>query len=389
MTGVYILLIAILGILSFSAWKLTSRQTENVDPRMKAELEKKTEENGELRSKLEDATREKNELSGKGKQLYDNYKNLEADYKGTLKERDSLRDRVTKFETQQEQRQKKQEEMVAKLEAAEKALADERHRIRHEDEERLAQKEAERDRLWNDHENAVVARLSEITKKPQYAFTSYDNTNLPEGFHGNLKPDFLIEFLDQYVIFDAKVSKATNLQVYINDQVKSTAKKVKGKEKIYPTVFLVVPTDAIGELKKTSYYEEGFTFFVVSPEALEPILASLKRIENYEFAEAMDPQERENIVDLVAQFDFHISTRNAADLFLMQHGIETLAKTQATDPELAKEVAIKKAKMRVLNQKSSDQKAFVANPELVSDRLLELIQPKSQIAKEDIERLKN
>ena len=191
------------------------------------------------------------------------------------------------------------------------------------------------------------------------------------------------------MIFDAKVSKATNLQTYISEQVKSTAKKVKGKENIYPRIFLVVPTHAVSEMKKTSYYEEGFTFFVVSPEALEPILASLKRIADYEFAEAMDPLERENIVDLIAQFDFHISTRNAADLFLMQHGIETIGKTQSINPDLAKEVAIKKAKMRVLSQKSSDQKQFIANPELISERLLELVSPKSQISKEDIDQMKS
>jgi len=389
MTSTTILLVAILGLLVFVSWKLMSAQAEKADPRVKAELERKTEELGEVKKDLQNALSEKNELTGKGKQLYENYKNLEADLKAALKERETLRDRVTKFETQQEQRQKKQEEMIAKLEAAERALEDERKRVRHEDEEREKQKEEEYDRLWAEHENAVVSLLTDLCKKKEYAFTSYDNTNLPEGFHGNLKPDFLIEFLGQYVIFDAKVSKADNLQVYINDQVKKTVAKVKGKENIYPRIFLVVPTHAVQELKKTSYYEEGFTIYVISPEALEPILASLKRISEYELAETMDPQERENIVDLIAQFDFHISTRNAFDLFLMQHGVETLRKTQAINPEIAKEAMIKKAKMRALSQKTADHKQLVANPELVQERLLELIEPKSQIQKEDIERLKN
>ena len=36
-----------------------------------------------------------------------------------------------------------------------------------------------------------------------------------EDFIGKFKPDVVISFLNQYVIFDAKVSKAENLNTYI------------------------------------------------------------------------------------------------------------------------------------------------------------------------------
>jgi hypothetical protein len=170
----------------------------------------------------------------------------------------------------------------------------------------------------------------------------------------------------------------------MKESVKKTAAKIKGNQKIYSTVFLVVPTDAVQSLKQVSFYEEGFTFYVISPEALEPILASLKRMESYEFTEGIDPQERENIVDLVAAFDFHVSTRNAHELQMIYHGLETLHKAQNTNPELMAEAMIKKAKIRNLNLSTAETKELVANPKEVAQQLLELVEPKAKISKEDL-----
>jgi len=368
------------AFIGFQQW----RSQADGDPRLKAEIEKKNQDIGELKNQMIEMKSEKDELAGKGKQLYDNFKNLEADMKAMSKERDGLSVRVTKFEAENEQKQKRHEDMATKLEEAKAALEDEKVRIRREDEERQQQLIEDRDRMWNDHEQSVVALLGGLTKKEHCEFTSYSNTNLPEGFSGSLKPDFMISFLEQYIIFDAKVSRSQDLQNYMKESVKKTAAKIKGNQKIYSTVFLVVPTDAVQSLKQVSFYEEGFTFYVISPEALEPILASLKRMESYEFTEGIDPQERENIVDLVAAFDFHVSTRNAHELQMIYHGLETLHKAQNTNPELMAEAMIKKAKIRNLNLSTAETKELVANPKEVAQQLLELVEPKAKISKEDL-----
>ncbi len=368
------------AFIGFQQW----RSQADGDPRLKAEIEKKNQDIGELKNQMIEMKSEKDELAGKGKQLYDNFKNLEADMKAMSKERDGLSVRVTKFEAENEQKQKRHEDMATKLEEAKAALEDEKVRIRREDKERQQQLIEDRDRMWNDHEQSVVALLGGLTKKEHCEFTSYSNTNLPEGFSGSLKPDFMISFLEQYIIFDAKVSRSQDLQNYMKESVKKTAAKIKGNQKIYSTVFLVVPTDAVQSLKQVSFYEEGFTFYVISPEALEPILASLKRMESYEFTEGIDPQERENIVDLVAAFDFHVSTRNAHELQMIYHGLETLHKAQNTNPELMAEAMIKKAKIRNLNLSTAETKELVANPKEVAQQLLELVEPKAKISKEDL-----
>ncbi|MCF7844610.1 MAG: hypothetical protein K9M03_02160 [Kiritimatiellales bacterium] len=378
MTLTNILLSATLIGIGIVLFKVSRTRGEG-DPLLEAELDRRKEEIGELKGKLDEQKSELNELKGKGKQL-------SADYMKAQAKNEELGAQVAEFKAQQKQREQDQEHALVKLDAAEKSLADEKLRIRREDEERLQKAEEERDRMWAEHEISVVSLLTDLCKKRQYSFTCYDNTTLPEeeGFRGHFKPDFVISFLDQFVIFDAKVSKSENIQKYIQDNVKSTAKKAKGKENIYPTIFFVVPTEAMKELKQTAYYEDGFTFYAVSPEALEPILASLKKIATYELAQEMDPQERENIIDLIAQFDFHISTRNTIDYGLMQHGLDTLSRVQSMNPDLIKEVAVKKGKMRNLNMNTAENKQMIASPEALHQKLLELVEPKAKIAKEDV-----
>lgn len=338
-----------------------------------------------LEKELEAERKEKNELSGKGKELFGRFKDLESEYKSTVKERDALQKVVTKFETMKEAQEKDYRDMVQKMENVEKALEKERQRVIRDDEERLKMAEEERDRLWANHENAVVATLSDLCKLPQFQFTSYTNNNLPEDFTGKLKPDFFIDFLGQYVIFDAKVSKAQSLQTYIDEAVKSTAEKVKKNGKIYPHVFLVVPTEAISELKKLMYAKDEFYFYIVSREALAPILASLKRISTYELAEQLDPQKRENIINVIAELSLHISYRNAHELLLTKMGAETLERTAILAPEIAQEVEQKQAEKKLSQLTPTEIKRLTGSLTEQNITMTQLASPKASVKKSMIE----
>ncbi len=312
---------------------------------------------------------------------------LEAKHDALQKERDSLAKELSKFEESADRKQKEFENQIADLRAAMKGFEDEKIRIRREDEEKLRQQEEERDRIWNDHELNVIAKLTDLCKQPQYAFTSYSNTSLPEGFDGSLKPDFMISFLDQYIIFDAKKSKSESLQTYINNTVKSTVTKVKKNPLIASMIYLVVPTEAIGELKVHHQVHDGYTLFIVSPEALAPILASLKRIAAYEFAEQMDPQQRDNIVNFIADLDVHVSMRNSADLILTKQGADLLDKIAKIDPLLQEEVAQKKQeKLKNLPTIMNNVfKKLVASREEQFAETERLVAPRAPVQRKDLQ----
>jgi hypothetical protein len=210
---------------------------------------------------------------------------------------------------------------------------------------------------------------------------------LPDDFDGSLKPDFMIEFLDQYVIFDAKVSKAESLQTYINNTVKSTAQKLKKNPKIYPSVFFVVPSAALAELKKTYFSQDGFVFYVIPPEAVPVILSSLKRIATYELAEQLDPQERENIVNLIAEFDYHINLRNAADLFISKLGTSLLERTEQLSPELRDQIELKKRDMKSPFN-IAEIKKMILSQTLQNEEIARMVSPKASVKTTFVETVK-
>lgn len=366
--------------LAFILFKITAKSVAPVGE--DAILKQKNEEIGELKTALKEMRSEMDEKAGKSKQLYENYKNLEADMKILRKERDDLSARVAKFETTEEQRQKRQEDLTLKLEEARSALEDEKRRIRRDDELKQAEALQERDRMWNEHEQTVNAALREICQKPQYAFRAFDNANLPEGFDGSLKPDYMIEFLGQHIVFDAKVTRSQDINNYIREAVKSTAKKVKGNPAIYPVIFLVIPTDAVAEMKQLTFVEGGFTFFVISPDALEPILASFKKITAYELADQFDPQERESIVNWIAELDFHINARNSFDVLLAEMGAKMLTDTRRLNPELAEEVGRRQEKMKAPTLPPSEMKRLISSIVVRTEKIAELTEPSAKVRKQ-------
>lgn len=383
MTPLYILFGLTFAALAFIAWKLMGlqRSDDGVDAVLKAKFESAQEKLGELSEKLRAAESKRDEFSGKNKELFASKTQLEAEVK-------TLSKKLAEYEASDDRREKEIQLRTQELKSAREGYEKEVKRVQREDEERLKSAEEERDRLWNDHETNVIAILRELCKKPEYGFTCYDNNNLPAGFDGTLKPDFLIEFLGQYVIFDAKVSKAKSLQTYITDAVKKTVDKVKNNDKIARFLYLVVPAEAIAELKgRTSFANGDYNVYIVSPDALAPVLASLKRITSYEIAEKLDPMERENIVNLIANFDWHISTRNAFDIVMAKMGADIVGSVQSLAPDLAADVLERKEKLGVMIPNKTEVKRLL-NPDTRLQEVHEMESPKAKVAKKAIDAAK-
>lgn len=351
--------------------------------RAQADLENKNQKQGELYKELENEKKEKNELSGKNKTLFVENENLKGEIKHIREKLNEKEKIVSRFEEIQERREKEFEQKVEKLEHSRERLEKEQARVIREDEEKQKKILEEKNRVWNDHENSVLANLREICQKPEIGFQFYENTNLPADFDGKLKPDFLVHFLGQYIIFDAKKSK--DIKTYIPDQVKKTATKCKNQENIYSTIFFVVPQEEIGQLKKLSFFEEGFSFFVISENALEPILANFKRITEYEKIQEFDPQDRENIVNIIANYDRHISFQNAANILLTKESVGLMSTKEALPEDFQKEIETRKQSMRPIKLKESDVKKISQNIDIQKREVGKLTSPKVAIESEEIE----
>lgn len=346
---------------------------------MKAELTEKNKKLGELTQELQTEKSERDQLSGKGKQLFVEITTLKEKHDSLMKEKERVAQELVHFQAEEKRKTESFDKKISQLDEAKNALEDEKKRIRKEDEEEAEQEKANRDRMWSEHEENVKSTLFELAKRPQYNFQSYDNKNLPEGFGGKFKPDFMIEFLGQYVIFDAKVSRSDSLQTYVNNQIKSTAEKINNDAKIYPMIFFVVPTDAIALLTKTHFQEQGYEFFIISPEAIPMLLSAFKKISAYELAEQMDPRDRENIVTLIAEFDHHINMRNALDIIASQTGIAVLSKVQNLKKDLKEEIRMKKGKMRIQPPSPTELKTLMLDTDTQQDEINTLTSPQASI----------
>jgi len=374
----YLILIALLGLIGFLVWDKALNKPE--DQNIKKEMEDTYREKiTDLEIKLKKAESERDELSGKGKEMFVHLTSIKEKHQGLSEKLQETQKQVTQYESEENARDKEFKKQVSDLEEARKSLEDEKARVRKEDELRLEEVEAERDRVWNEHENACLSIMREVCQKPELAFSFFDNGNLPNSFDGTLKPDFLVEFLGQYIIFDAKMSRSANLQTYLNEQVKKTVKKIKAsknKDEIYQTIFFIIPTIEITTLKKTHFYEEGYSFYVVPIESFEAIVASYKKVTHYELAESFDPKERENIVNLIASYDQHISRQNAINLLTSIEGLKVMHQKGSLNDEMREDVETTKKKMRLENLKPTDLKRFIQNPGEQINAIKGMIEPK-------------
>ena len=347
------------------------------------------EEFARIEAELKNIQEDKQKYLVRGQELSKQNIALEEKNKATQVTIHDLQKKLAHFEEQKERLHKEHESSVTKLEQSRQALEDEKKRIRTEDEEEKTRQEQDRDRIWNEHEATTLRILKTICTKPDIDFIYYDNTNLPESFDGKFKPDFLVEFLGQYIIFDAKMSKSSDLQKYLKDQVKSTVKKIQestNNTEIYPVVFFVVPTIEIAKLQEISFYENGYKFFIIPVEAVESIVQSYKKIKDYDLAESFDPKERENIVNVIAGFDQFVQQQNAYHILSTLQGLK-ISKNQEVLSEDIKQATVNlKQKIRLDNFKPTDIKKLMQNPEAQIQELKNLIEPKKpEISKQDIQ----
>ncbi|MCF7812223.1 hypothetical protein K9M59_01315 [Candidatus Gracilibacteria bacterium] len=349
---------------------------ENIQ--LKSDIEERNKKLLELPSLKEQSVAQKQIIEEKQRRILQ----LEAKEEQLQERLKETGNKLNKLEEQQERKEKEFQALVEKLSKAEEKLQEEQSRIRREDEKKLAQEQEERDRIWNDHENLVLAKLREVCQKQDVGFQFYENTSLPPGFDGKIKPDFLIKFLDQYVVFDAKKSK--DPKTYIRTQVKETAKKVKGQSDVYKVVFFVMPLNEIQELKELYFFEDGISFHVISIEAIEPILRNFKKISEYEKIQDFDPQDREDIVNLIASYDRHISLQNAANIVLTRDSLRLINHDENLSDEFAEEVFIKKESMGVGKLNQTDIKRYSQSLEKQKKEIDKMTSSKPSIESNDV-----
>ena len=249
---------------------------------------------------------------------------------------------------------------VAQVSQVKKDLDAERGRIQ---DSKLKEKEEEFEKLklqWSSHETFVEQKIKMLCQTHLVEYVE----EVP--FKG--KPDNTINICDEYIIFDAKSpanDDLSNFPKYIKRET-DNLKKYASQESVRKEVFLVVPSNTIEHISQLTYNLGDYKVYVITIDSLEPIILSLKKIEEYEFAEQLSPEERENICRVIGRFAHTTKRKIQIDQFFANQFIELLVKCKNELPKDLLESVIEFEKAEKLNPPSERRSKQILTQELKS-----------------------
>jgi hypothetical protein len=272
-----------------------------------------------------------------------------------------LREEYTKLKSSEEERRKNYDHSTNNLNMLVKRVHDERAKEKEEQHQREIERLLRQKQTWSNHEENVKSRMKTICNKHGVEYVE----KVP--FKG--KPDNTLKINDEYIIFDAKSPASddlSNFPLYIRNQAESVSKYAK-EEGVRKEIFLIVPTNTLEELEQFEYRLSDYTVYVMSVDALEPVILSLRKIEDYEFAESLSPEERENICRVIGKF-VHLSKRRIQiDGFFAKQFFELVYRSEADLPKEILEKASEFERNEKLNPPTDKRAKQISNRELEAE----------------------
>lgn len=348
--------------------KSAAKNFQDTANRVSTELEITRNNYKNQSEKSEGLQQEATRLAERNTQFYDRGTKLATDLalvnekiQNLEKELRAVRDENGNLKKDDEFRKKEHSNSISSLKQIQEKI------LRDREDEVNKKNQTEIDRIkklketWSNHEEKVKNRIRTICNKTGVEYVD----KVP--FKG--KPDNTLRINEEYIIFDAKSpanDDLSNFPNYVKAQAESAIKYVK-EEDVRREVFLVVPSNTLENLETFEYKLSDYTVYVVALDSIEPIILTLQRIEEYEFAEQLSPEERENICRVIGKF-VHLSKRRIQiDGFFAKQFFELVYRSEA---DLSKDILEKVAefeKSEKLNPPQEKRARQISTKELEAD----------------------
>jgi hypothetical protein len=287
--------------------------------------------------------------------------NLESDLKRINNEKSDLMNKVTRFEQAEQSRLEEFQKNVSGVNAVRSGLESDRQKI---NDEKIREKTEAFERLkqtWRNHEENVKTTIKNICQAQLIEYVK----DVP--FKG--KPDNTINIAGEFVVFDAKSPASDDLEnfpKYLKLQTESVNKYIK-QENVRSDIFLVVPSNTVEVINQFSYKMADYNVYVVTIDALEPIILSLKKIEDYEFAEQLTPDERENICRIIGKFAHTAKRKIMIDYFFSFQFLDIISKCNISLPEDIYKSVVEFEKAEKLNPPQEKRAKQILMEDLLSE----------------------
>jgi len=244
-------------------------------------------------------------------------------------ERNSLKSENIAYQKAEEGRQKEVSKSIESALTLQKSLENEKARLNDERVQEKADSFEKMKQKWSDHERDVQTHLQLICKNNVITYISQE-----EFPHPRNKPDSSIEIMDQLVVFDAKSpanDDLSNFPKYIKNQTENLKKYAKHAN-VKNDLFLVIPSNTLDVINQFHYNIGDYNVYIITKDALEPIVLSLKKIEEYEFADKLSPEDRDNVCRIIGKFAHTTKRRIQVDEFFAREFLDTLTKAGSQLP---------------------------------------------------------
>ena len=162
-----------------------------------------------------------------------------------------------------------------------------------------------------------------------------------ETYRGEGSPEFAVLVNSSYVFFNtaapASSAEAEEFASRVSGEAELLFEAAK-EDGVRGEAYLVVPNTVAAQLAELVFSSERCTVFVVTPEAVEPIVRTLQRIEEYEFARQITPFELDQICRFVGELSHMTKRKIVLDTYFSNEMLEILQKTENLPTDVVADV---------------------------------------------------
>jgi hypothetical protein len=315
-----------LKALSYEAYEEFKSLSDNIDA-LNQQVAERNAAISDFEKNIQILTARVSDLISGNQKLENRISELESELKRISTEKAEMANKITRFEQTEQTRSEEFQKNVSGVNAIRAGLEGDRQKI---NDERIREKEEAFEimkQTWRNHEDAVKTAIKNICQSQLIEYVK----EVP--FKG--KPDNTINIAGEYVIFDAKSPAGDDLEnfpKYLKIQTESVNKYIK-QENVKSDIFLVVPSNTVDVISQFSYKLGDYNVYIVTIDALEPIILSLKKIEDYEFVDQLTPDERENICRIIGKFSHTAKRKIMIDYFFSFQFLDIISKCNISLPD--------------------------------------------------------
>ncbi|HJK03515.1 MAG TPA: hypothetical protein O0X30_04780, partial [Methanocorpusculum sp.] len=215
-----------------------------------------------------------------------------------------------------------------RLSALSSKLAEERKAEEEEAEQRMQE-------IFAEHHDRVGELLERVCSELHL------DLRTAETYRGEASPEFAVLVNSSYVFFNtaapASSAEAEEFASRVSGEAELLFEAAK-EDGVRGEAYLVVPNTVAAQLAELVFSSERCTVFVVTPEAVEPIVRTLQRIEEYEFARQITPFELDQICRFVGELSHMTKRKIVLDTYFSNEMLEILQKTENLPTDVVADV---------------------------------------------------